>query len=302
MNKENDIRIVNLLLGSFKVHIPVEERIDPRYIFLSRDIVNEVFESATFEIIKKRTLFEQPIRPHTLVSNIRHGSIEFDILYRIIAGIPWSHVVENTEWAIKHGMNILETIGSVAGGIYVLKDIGKWIKERLKNKEVPLNKQDVKEVSIELTSKIEIDIHVLDTSERIDNIHKRLYADKNPFSYATIITGEENISRLFRIGSSSENNINQHLGGEVIVNDLNMHINGIKNIEQLGIGDLLILNNHSALGIQLDSNPASVYNATYGSNPELEIQFMQLNTYETHDEKRIYRGRILDSDELPDEG
>lgn len=283
-----------MLLGAFEVRIPVREPIDLESVFLSRDIVNEVFESAQDKLMERKTILNRPIRPHTLITNVKHGSIEFDVLYQIIANIPWAEVTENTEWLIKQGVHHLKEIGSVAAGLYVLKDIGKWIRDRLKRK-VPLEASENSIVSVEIISTIEISENLLESKEKLIDLRKRLYHDDKPLSIATVVTNRENVNMVFKLAETQN-----HLGGQIIVNDLNMYVNGIDSLNKLKIGDLFIINNYSALGMQFNDDPTSVYHSASVENPDVEIQSLVLSSFETEDEKRIYRGHPIDSDDLED--
>lgn len=297
MRDEINTRTIRLLLGAFEVRIPLREPIRSEEIFLSRDIVNEVFESAHDEFMGRKTLFNRPIRPHTLITNVKHSSVVFDVLYQIIANIPWAELTENTEWLIKQGLHYLKEIGSVAAGLYVMKDIGNWIRERLRKKQVPLEKNIV---SVDIKSTIEINENLLDNKEKIIELRKRLYHDDKPSSIATVVSNREAVNWVFKLAEPKNVEEKHHLGGQIIINDLNLHVNGIDALNKLKIGDLFIFNNYSALGMQFNYDPATVYQSASLENPDVEIQSLVMSAYETEDEKRIIRGRPIDSNDLED--
>jgi hypothetical protein len=289
---------MRLLLGAFDVRIPIKEPINPEDILLSRDVVNEVFKSAYYEFIERRTLFGRPIIPHTIISNVKHGSLEFEVLYQIIANVPWMEVTENTELAMKQGLFYLKEIGSVAGGLYALNNVGKWIRDRLMKKEVPLEAPE-KNVSVNIKSTIEINVDLFDNKERLSKLRKRLYHYDKPLSIATVVTDTETVSRIFKLTAQNIEE-KRHLGGQIIVNDLNLHINGINDLNKLRKGDLLALNNYSALGMQFNSETNTVYYSASAENPDVEIQSLVMSSFETKEERQIFRGCPIDSDDLAD--
>jgi hypothetical protein len=194
---------MRLLIGVFEVRIPIKEPINPEDVLLSRDVVNEVFKSAYDEFMGRKTLFNRPIIPHTIITNVKHGSIEFEVLYQIIVNVPWVEAIGNIELAMKEGLFYLKEIGSVAAGLYALNDVGKRIRDRLMKKEVDLETPE-KNVLVNIKSTIEIDVHLFDNMERLSELRKRLYHDDKPLSIATVVTDTEAIRRIFQLKALDE--------------------------------------------------------------------------------------------------
>ena len=300
MEKEIDARTVKLLLGAFELSIPVKEAIYPKDIILIRNIVAHTFALAQYEYLEKKTLFGRQIHPHPLIVNIRPGSIELDVLYQIVANIPYSEIAEKSNLLIQQGMEFLKEIGSIAAGIIVLKDIGKWIWKNLREKQVPLRSIDDQHIPINVKSMIEIKDSLPDKKDELIDIRNKLYHEINPISLATLVKDKNAINYIFDTAKMDKNEDVKKipLGGRIIINDLNLYINGIRSLEELNVGDLLLINNYSALGLHYNNDPSSVYNSASADNPDIEVLSVIMSSHKTKEEKPILRGRLIDSDDL----
>jgi hypothetical protein len=77
-------------------------------------------------------------------------------------------------------------------------------------------------------------------------------------------------------------------------------MNGINDLNKIRKGDLLTLNNYSALGMQFNSETNTVYYSASVENPDVEIQSLVMSSFETKEERQIFNGHPIDSDDLPD--
>ena len=76
-----ETRKITMYLGTFQVRIPLKEYPTPEQVFLSRNIVNDVFNHAPQEYMEVNTIMNRPITPGTLITNIRVGSINLRFCY-----------------------------------------------------------------------------------------------------------------------------------------------------------------------------------------------------------------------------
>ena len=63
-------------------------------VYTMRDTVSQTFSDALAEFIQDATVLQSPITPHVFVSEIRRGSLDFQILYHGVVNLPceMSHV------------------------------------------------------------------------------------------------------------------------------------------------------------------------------------------------------------------
>lgn len=271
------MRTIRLFLGSFDVRIPITKSLDfPTAIYV-RDEVTDVFLMAQKELMEIRTLFNQPIRPHTFISNVREGSIELQVLYNIIANLPWAGILENSELALRQGLLYLKEIGAIATGLHVFKDTGKRIIQRLRKREIPLTPDY--NVNVSLSTAIVIKEDVIRNERELDQIFEHIHHEKRPYSLATVVTNHENLQYIFDRACKSKVVLEgANLGGSNILHDLNMHVNGIREVEHLKMGDIFALNNHAALGMQLNVDPDTVYYSAAFEGPEVKIESIELSS------------------------
>lgn len=299
-NNRGNIRTIRLFIGSFDVRLPITKSLDfPTAIYV-RDEVTDAFLMAQKELTEIRTLFNQPIRPHTFISNVREGSIELQVLYNVIADLPWAETLENSELALQQGLRYLKEIGAITAGLHVFKNIGKWISQRLGNREIPLTPDY--NIDVSLSTTIEIKEDIIRNGRELNQMFEQLHHEKRPYSLATVVTNHEDLQYIFEKACKAKVGLEgANLGGSNILHDLNMHVNGIQEVEHLKKGDIFTLNNYATLGMQLNVDPDTFYFSAAFERPEIKIESIELSSYETGREDRIFEGGSIDADDL-DEG
>ncbi len=291
-------RVVRPMLGSFQVQIPIYDRITPDMVFFYRDLVLSTFNDATYELLDKKTIFDRPIKPHSIISNVKFGSIEFEVIYQAINSIPWHEMVNCAQEGMSIGLHYLKEIGSVAGGIIALKSVGSWIKQRAKKevKNIPSPEGDV---NVNQTSQLKVDKDALSGSSKSQHLLAMLYHHKEPRCIGTIVSSTEALNELFFI-PKEKNKRFKGLGGHVIIRDLNLYINGIESMSQINEGDVFFINNFSSLGLQESTDENTLYSSAYSPDADIEILSVRLESHEIPITKEPKHGHRIDADDLDD--
>jgi len=294
---KRDHRRVLLPLAAFGVSVPVRGLLDHQSALLVRETLQDVFSEAPREYLERSLLFDRPIRAQALVTNLRHGSLELDLLYRVIADLPWPEISGGAQHIIDRGYYCLKEIGSVAGGLYALKGLTGWIKSRVSRDKPELLSED-SEVEIQHISTLETQIESEMTLEQSGRIRRRLLEEKRPVSLGTVVTNPKIPHGILRPSQSGENEKN--LGGATLLRDLNLFYNGIVSTEEIREGGLFFYNNFAALGLNKPKHTDSLYDAVASEDSTLSIRSVLLSTYEAPEERDTLRGKSIDADILED--
>ncbi|WP_449245668.1 hypothetical protein [Desulfobacca acetoxidans] len=293
---DHNSRIVRPLLGSFSVTIPVHGFVTKELIFNYREAITGAFNDAPREFFEKKYIVNRPIQTHTIVTNVRIGSIEFDVLYQAITELPWAEASQ----CINFGIHYLKELGEVAGGLFALREMYSWIKKRLR--KTPLGNQPAEgDIIVKQTSSLKIETEPIDSIDSIEGIRKRLFGNEQPTCIGTILNNVTLADKVYQINYNKEN-VPKHLGGVIVTRDLNYYVNGLRSLEDLRPGDIFFFNNQAALGLQKNLEPASLYLAVGKDNPDVDLLSVKLQTHEVPDvSPPTHRSRRpVDADDLED--
>lgn len=291
-------RVVRPMIGSFQVKIPIYAPITPEMVFFYRDLVITTFNDATYELLDKKSIGDRSIKPHSIISNVKFGSIEFEVLYQAINSIPWQEMANYAQEGMSIGLHYLKEIGSIAGGIVALTSVGGWIKKRAKKKSnnIPPPEGDV---NVSQTSQLKVDENALSRDSTNKHLLKMIYHQKIPLCIGTIVSNTEVLNDLFYIPKEEPSRF-KRLGGHIIIRDLNLYINGISSLSEITEGDVFFINNFSSLGLQESTDENTLYSSAYSSDSDIEISSVRLESYKVPVKKESRRGRRIDADDLDD--
>lgn len=292
-------RIIRLMLGSFTITVPFYGSITPELLIFHREAITGAFNDIPKEILEKKRVFDQPIETHTIVTNVRAGSIEYDVIYQTISKILWADFCQNASHYAELGLHYLMELGEIAAGLAAIHRSYNWVKKRIYKAPQHLRPEEG-DISIVQTSSLEIRTDPIESAKSIHEIRESILPDERPRCVGTILNNPVIAGDVYH-ARYTENQIQENLGGETVIRDLNYYMNGLNSSEDLRPGDVFFFNNPAALGLKISSEPDSLYSSAQGKDPDVDLVGVTLRSHEVPDSSpQMRRGRPVDADDLED--
>ncbi|MGH2567767.1 MAG: hypothetical protein ACRDGA_05465 [Bacteroidota bacterium] len=264
-----------------------------------REAITHTFQDAQTEYIPNAAVLDSPVRPHVFVSQIRQGSLDFQVIYQGLIDLPWHEIIQTAGDITNQGLVIIERVGAIIAGVETLRRIGPWIQKRIRGGAEVQSQDADSTVAVRQESSLRADPNAFSNNNTAGEIVGELLHDPTPRAILVQLD-EQSITIVRRTLRISVEEHRHHLGGPTIIHDMNLMMNGLSNLDDLREGDPFCLHNPSAIGMHVVHDEDSLFDACVDPNSDLRIEELMMDHMDFPEKTQIVEGPSLDIEDLPE--
>jgi hypothetical protein len=298
------MRTLRLFGVGFHIQLPVDNlRQDWLFAIHLRDQFRHEATQHLRAIISEIPTQLTSITPHLIISNVRRGSIDLDLLVQLLVSVPWDTVCGMANAAYE----VVKEIGAVAGGIVAIQHglgrIGRSISRRSharaardRSPQAAADEGDRvrDDVHVELISSVQILHETVQSPERSVALFKDQLQDFRPRSAVMIMTRDA-INGIEKLLHERMEGSPVGLGGDVLLYEFTAKANGLSTLNDAEDGPF-VLQNPPAFGLTRITSADLLYDHAMNHPNELELVEVVSDTWsgESDDIQPIVDGGVID--------